>query len=933
MRKLLIFVISILMVSLISCSNANNLDDSLGDNQDNMSDESFGGADGESGELPEGGSGTTPEGGSGTTPEGGEDEKPSNPDFDEPTVFQSGDVVYLTANAEEKAALAEYLTAIENFGAIITDGNGKSQKLEIIIGRNDEREECAEAYELLEKLERRSYFVPRYLVYSKYGKIVIAYDENKYTPLSALEFISSELIEKTVNENGYVAIPNGKIFDGSVDLIAEQKKHDDATVEDAWASVEASVSEDIYLALRELYTLYDDSLITWYANLYDPVTGMFYQTASGKATSGYLPDSESTKQALNFLVTSGMLDGLGKFQDNVPEMTGYKIVYYIKSIQDPNGYFYNPATTKATLDSSGIGRRGRELSWCTQLLAAFGSAPVYDTPNGKSGDGITADEYWESLGLGIAPPPNLVDIKNGNTVLTSSLSESSVTAVSKVILTASASGHYSDYRTFIDYLHSLNISQNPYAGLGTINSIYGEIAHNSELLKASQGCFVASSSDPEKYKMFDGMDLKEITIAYVNSLINPKTGLCGEPSSTRPNGTEFLYTNGFFKIIPVYNSWKVAYPEPILAAKALLAGTVSDEKTTGNICDVYNVWSALSGLRSNVKNYCDAASRDTVLRMFDQTMEERGAEAILCSYEKMKGYKQPDGGFASSAYGGLRIIHGCIPVGTGVKESNVDAIGKPTYGMLEPMFTLIGANKVPIYTRHHWMQYLQIMLEAEEKAEKHKVYFIEQEETLSYDGLPLSTVLWATGKSSNRTLEKGSDGDSVYKIEKFDTSEQTVINYGLTKVCDYPNYVSFETDLRVSDITSLEKLSFSMAPKGAGHNSRPLRFSLSFDSKASGAAITLTEEMWTGGTAFKTVRTTAIEPKVGDWFTVKFEYRLIDGAPESKVYINGKCVHTTNDVYSSATSHAPTNMTMSIVFMKQLCATLELDDTAFHQNP
>jgi hypothetical protein len=225
------------------------------------------------------------------------------------------------------------------------------------------------------------------------------------------------------------------------------------------------------------------------------------------------------------------------------------------------------------------------------------------------------------------------------------------------------------------------------------------------------------------------------------------------------------------------------------------------------------------------------------------------------------------------------------------------------------------------------------MLEAEEKEEKDKVYFIEQEETLSYDGLPLSSILWATGKSSNRTLEKGSDGNSVYKIEKFDTSEQTVINYGLTKKVDYPEYVSFETDIQISEITSLERLSFSMTTKGAGHDSRPLRFSLSFGSKADGSAITLCEEKWTSGSSFKTVNQVEIAPKVGEWFTIKFEYRLVGGTPETKVYINGDCVHTTNGVYSAAISHTPVNMTMSLVFMRQFCATVSLDDTSFHQKP
>ena len=833
----------------------------------------------------------------------------------------SGLTIYGDDNDISK--LSDFIGALNSYGIAVYGFENDVAVGAITVGRADGSATSDKAYSELEKLSKASYFTVRYAIYVEDGNIAIAFDENEYTDLSALDYLSEYIINEIIVLERSIAFNEGVLKSGIIDLKEAQRAKDQNMLDEIWAQIELSTSKEIYSALRELYSMYDDSLINWYANLYDPATGLYYQTTSGKNTAGYLPDIESTNQALNFLVYSGMLDGLGGFADNIPNLMKYKIIYYCKSIQNENGYFYNPAVSRSVLDSSsGISRRGRELSWCTQLLSKLGSAPVYDTPNGKRGDGITADEYWASLGLSIDPPVNLVSLKeNGTAKLTSSLQEGKEDAVRGVILTASSDDYLSDYKPFIDYLYSLPVDTNPYSACNSINATSSIIATSSAKILAEKGVFKASSGDSDKYRQFDGMNMKEITIAFFNSKINPQTGLCGVPSSSKPNGTEFLYTNGFFKIISIYNSWGVAYPEPIKAVQALLAGASGDEATTTNICDVYNVWTALESLKNNVINHSDKATRDTVLYEIETHMASYGAEAITKSYEKMRAYKMADGGYASSTKNGLTYIHSVIPVGVGVKEGNVDAIGKPTWGMAGPMLEMLDLPDIPLYTNYHWMNYLEILLTAEAETEIKDYYSYK---SLTYDFIPPSTIMTFSGNSEINISSENKD--NVLSINKSSDSMQTVLTYYLKEAADNAVGVVFDSEISISSIKKNGDLCFTLCPRNAGHDNRAYRFSLGF----SGSEITLKEDLWSGsGTTCNTIGSVKISPSVGEWFNLRIEYENTKSGSETRVYINGSEVYKTRKVYSKQLDLENTDLTLLAVFMKGLVTTVNLDDTKF----
>ena len=292
--------------------------------------------------------------------DGGDDE----PDYGTATVYGNGSVVYFLGSVDEKMIIHPLVETLHEGGITVNSGSDTVEKLEITVGCSADRDITRKAYELLEYIPKTSYFNSRYLVYADSGKIAIAYDYNAYTPISCLDYICDKLIDSIIGKDGLVVLSQGVVAYGSVDLIAEQEKLDEKALDEAWAKLEKKVPAEIYEAFRTLYTLYDDELISWYANLYDPNVGAYYSTTSQKEKECYFPGPEVTIQALRFLESSGMLSGLGKYRDNIPKLMRYSIVYYCKSIQDPNGYFYDPQYEKHSAS-------GRDLSWCTDMLRQF----------------------------------------------------------------------------------------------------------------------------------------------------------------------------------------------------------------------------------------------------------------------------------------------------------------------------------------------------------------------------------------------------------------------------------------------------------------------------------------------------------------------------------------------------------------------------------
>lgn len=151
---------------------------------------------------------------------------------------------------------------------------------------------------------------------------------------------------------------------------------------------------DVCDALTELYSIYDDGMYKWFAGLWDGKIGGFYYSNSARDTDGYLPDIESTSQALSTLMSLGIMRG----EDPIPPAMKAKLAAFVKNLQDPtDGYFYHPQWKEMMLAApmKYTSRRARDMNYGLSILASCGEKPLYpsalDRINAATNSGSTEE--------------------------------------------------------------------------------------------------------------------------------------------------------------------------------------------------------------------------------------------------------------------------------------------------------------------------------------------------------------------------------------------------------------------------------------------------------------------------------------------------------------------------------------------------------------
>ena len=121
---------------------------------------------------------------------------------------------------------------------------------------------------------------------------------------------------------------------------------------------------DFVKSVQDLYSIYNPDVVEWLAGIYDNKSGGFYYSNSARDNDGFLPDIESTNQATNYLLSSGMVESC----EELPEFMKKKIISFCKSLQsEVDGYIYHPQWGKNITDH----RRGRDLNWAESMKKKF----------------------------------------------------------------------------------------------------------------------------------------------------------------------------------------------------------------------------------------------------------------------------------------------------------------------------------------------------------------------------------------------------------------------------------------------------------------------------------------------------------------------------------------------------------------------------------
>lgn len=482
-----------------------------------------------------------------------------------------------------------------------------------------------------------------YLIYSDGNSVAIAYDSavGRY---AALEHFLGRFKELDLGKAGVVAKNE---FDTKtyVNEMREKQREKDIN---ALSSV---LSSEAVTHLKNLYSLYDEKVYVWLANLYDPEICIcdgeckntpycggsgFYYSGSGRNNIGFLPDLESTAQALMFMVDSGMLaDYDNKYVNALSVETKAALLKFAKSCQDPtNGYFYHPQWGK---DISRT-RLGRDLGWATRIISGLGGKPYYHTPNGVEGE--------------LGNPGSAVAVS-------APLRKSAVFAVSKVV-PASTLSYFSSVDKFREHLlNDYDIEADSYKVGNAIESELGQIQ---------------AAGDEYTAALIEYLDSKQKQ----NGLWEDEIG--------------YNSVNGLMKISVVYTSLKQIIPRAEQAMNSALTMLKSD-KQASHVCSVYNPWEAVSNILISIEKLSGAAAANA----YRDNFKKDAAELIKITTDKLAIFKKRDGGFSYYIKYSAANSQGSAVALEKTEESDVNATMICTNSIITAMYNVFGISSVSRY--------------------------------------------------------------------------------------------------------------------------------------------------------------------------------------------------------------------------------------------
>ncbi len=405
-----------------------------------------------------------------------------------------------------------------------------------------------------------------YVFYVKGNSIAIAFSEDMYN--STVDVALKAFINEYVIGNDTLLLPNGAAKKETYDYIAFLEEVDKKYYEKAWAELlKETGNPELVTALEHLSALYGDGAISWLANLYDEEIGAFYYSNSGRNNVGFLPDADSTYQALVLIGHMGMQSDFGYGTGSYPAGFMQRIGTFAKKLQDPNGFFYHPQWTKELVDSK-LSRRSRDLIRAQSLISWAGMKPTYNTPDGAKGDGLVWDESTQSF----VPSENL----------TTPLSGSVAAAVSRVIPASETAipEHFKTEEALRAYLQDfIDAGKNFY----TVNN---ELANQtSQMIYRDQQLTEAGQS----------WRVSTIVIEFLNKHQNPENGAWSSI-------TNYNAVDGLFKAAHVYTALNYPIPNAMAAATTALNAITSEQATT-HICNIYNCWCTLQMVIENMKKF------------------------------------------------------------------------------------------------------------------------------------------------------------------------------------------------------------------------------------------------------------------------------------------------------------------------------------------
>lgn len=789
----------------------------------------------------------------------GQSNTPNTPDQ---SVIDVTDMqVVCNADLGDKVYSELYSSLTNKMGSVVlvVPDTMAAKGCEIVIGETN-REISKKAYLYLSRTNKSNSEDVTYLIYSDGNSVAIAYEEDKYGLNASANFAVDYFIENLLSTFGDVKLEKGTVTSGSLDPVIYQDAIDEQLLDNAWLKLEAEAGKEVVEATKEYYSMYSDRLISWLADLYDPETGAFYFCNSGRNTEGYLPDIEATFHVLSMIENSGMIDHLGRSFTNLPDWFLEKMARWVKSLQDPNGYFYHPQWGKEITDTK-PNRRGRDLNYGSAIMAAGGITHTYDTPNGTKGDytlndGTKVDQFGNP-------------VAESTSALSHRLGISVAAAVSKVVPTAEVySPQLKDAASFKAYLYSLDLRNNSYSVGNMLSNQVGEIKQRDREL---------------------GGALVRILEAWLIEFQNPANGMWEWRSESDPTYSDYDGVNGILKLLTLFNNLGIEYPNPVPAMESIVK-SIYTEDSPPSVCQPYNAWYAMEDMFKNLRAHTkNSAETEKLISSMVERLRADAVNLINHTANKVAIFIKEDttSSFApkesSATSQGMRVA---VPH---TNEGDTNATSINTFGTLNHMFKVLGWSKPSMFGKGDYYRFMY-MIENQSPVIKHKMPAPDplDFENDDVNSLPLAFDLSKCNSTGEKCVVADPTGAKKGNVYKFETTPGGHDSLGI--ICD-------NEDLTASCYIFQSDIYLSTA--GQGYFTRfYIDESYFLGLIVDGDKIHFIDASSQGNN--RREQSLLFTANLEEWFNLRIEYYAGDiDTVRAKIYLNGECVAVSDNFWDS----------------------------------
>jgi len=670
---------------------------------------------------------------------------------------------------------------------------------------------------------------------------------SKFDSVRFYQLIASDA--KIYLDNVSTYTTNDTFTDTDEDIIrilhGEQNNSD---FENRFLVCEVLLGKETAEALRELCSIFDESFYIWLANLYDPGTGGFYYSNDARDFEGFLPDIESTSQAMGLIGSIGLGNVKNIYDDDMKA----RVVAWVQGLQaEDDGYFYHPQWGR----DIGASRRGRDLGNCISVLNRFGASPLYPTALDRLSGGATPD----------ASPD-----------LTANLGTSRTVAVSKIIFasTTTTAPHLASEEAFIEYLDEL----------------FATVLSTSESGTAVSNSYSIGNTVASQASQIKAAGLSDACIAYFNAKQNPETGLWEADKNYRT-------VSGLLKISGLYNSLGAEIHYADKTVRSCIDVAASSEEPSA-IVYVYNPLSGLSNVLSNLNKYSTADDAKEIRASVIAEMRARATELIENTHKKLLNFKKADGSFSYNISGAPANSQG-EPVCFGANEGDVNGSALVN-GTIRSLFTCMGISLPAYYSTADAEKFAEL-LKSRTPAIKHSVndLKIDFESADSDTGLPKFVTAAAVSEGASYAIVTDTvNGNLSRVIALYSTpGKNDIISFKFPTTLTDAKCYSFVADLSIAPTEGNGTSTLLQLKIGSA-------YMLAFVYQKSSGLIKITDASSTGAGNKTTDLGISVNP--GEWFNLRVDYYVGDASTvRAVVYINGKPCATSSNYYGSKIDGEP----------------------------